>query len=79
MNLKKLIIFCKEINLKVLGLMCIPPAYKDPNKYFEEMLQLNKSFGFNELSMGMSSDYLTAIKYSASYVRIGSNIFGSRD
>ena len=78
-ELEKLVVFCKEINLTVLGLMCIPPANEDPNKYFEEMRQLNKSFGFNELSMGMSSDYLTAIKYSASYVRIGSNIFGSRD
>ena len=77
-ELEKLVVFCKEINLTVLGLMCIPPANEDPNKYFEEMRQLNKSFGFNELSMGMSSDYLTAVKYSASYVRIGSNIFGSR-
>ena len=63
-ELEKLVVFCKEINLTVLGLMCIPPANEDPNKYFEEMRQLNKSFGFNELSMGMSSDYLTAIKYA---------------
>jgi len=77
-DLEKLIVHCKEINLTVLGLMCIPPANEDSGKFFEEMRQLNNYFGFNELSMGMSSDYLTAVKYSASYLRIGSNIFGSR-
>ena len=77
-DLEKLIVHCKEINLTVLGLMCIPPANEDSGKFFEEMRQLNNYFGFDELSMGMSSDYLTAVKYSASYLRIGSNIFGSR-
>ena len=50
-----------------------------PDNYFEEMNRLNKSFGFKELSMGMSSDYLIAAKHFATYVRIGSNIFGKRN
>ena len=51
----------------------------DPDNYFEEMSILNKSFGFEDLSMGMSSDYLIAAKHSATYVRIGSSIFGHRN
>ena len=70
--------YCKEIGLDLIGLMCIPPANVDPNNYFEEMNRLNKSFGFGDLSMGMSSDYLLAIKYLASHVRVGSSIFGNR-
>ena len=70
--------YCKTINLDVIGLMCIPPINGDPEKYFKEMNELKKSLGFNELSMGMSSDYLLAAKYLSTYLRIGSNIFGSR-
>ena len=62
----------------VIGLMCIPPANIDPENYFLEMNQLNSALGFKELSMGMSSDYLTATKYLSTYVRIGSSIFGQR-
>ena len=58
--------------------MCIPPANIDPEHYFKEMDKLNKDLGCNELSMGMSSDFLLAIKYSSTYLRIGSSIFGSR-
>ena len=58
--------------------MCIPPAYMNPDNYFHEMEKLNKNFGFKELSMGMSSDYLKASEYSSSFVRIGSSIFGTR-
>ena len=58
--------------------MCIPPAHSDIQKYFEEMQSLNKSFFFRELSMGMSSDYLKASESSATYLRIGSSIFGER-
>ena len=58
--------------------MCIPPVNIDPEHYFQEMDKLNKDLGFNELSMGMSSDFLLAIKYSSTYLRIGSRIFGSR-
>ena len=77
-NLDQLVSYCKEIELDVVGLMCIPPANIDPENYFEEMKQLNKSHGFVELSMGMSSDFLLAAKHLATYVRIGSSIFGHR-
>ena len=70
--------YCKEIGLEVIGLMCIPPLDIDPKGHFEEMQKLNESLGFTELSMGMSSDFLIAIEYSSTYVRIGSNIFGQR-
>ena len=73
-----LILYCKKINLDVAGLMCLPPVNKDSSFYFNEMKLLNKSFGFLELSMGMSSDYIEASKNSATYVRIGSSIFGNR-
>ena len=75
----QLVTYCKEIGLDLIGLMCIPPANVDPNNYFEEMNRLNKSFGFKDLSMGMSSDYLVAIKHFATYVRVGSSIFGHRN
>ena len=74
----KLLSYCKEIKLDVVGLMCIPPLENDPDSYFKEMSKLNKSFGFSELSMGMSSDYLKASEHSATYLRIGSSIFGQR-
>ena len=70
--------YCREIGLDLVGLMCIPPADIDPNKYFEEMNKLNKSFGFDDLSMGMSSDYMVAAKNFSTYIRIGSSIFGQR-
>jgi hypothetical protein len=70
--------YCKEIGLDLIGLMCIPPINIDPESYFEEMNKLNKDLGFTELSMGMSSDYLTAVKYLSTYVRVGSSIFGQR-
>ena len=70
--------YCKEIGLDLIGLMCIPPINFDPESYFEEMNKLNKDLGFVELSMGMSSDYLTAIKYLSTYIRVGSSIFGQR-
>ena len=74
----QLVSYCKDIGLDLLGLMCIPPAYIDSDKYFEEMNKLNNAFGFTELSMGMSSDFLVAVKNLSTYVRIGSNIFGQR-
>ncbi|MDC3035789.1 YggS family pyridoxal phosphate-dependent enzyme [Candidatus Pelagibacter sp.] len=77
-NLENLVSFCKNLNLDVIGLMCIPPESSDPSNFFKEMNALNESFGFSELSMGMSSDYITAIQNSATFVRIGSNIFGKR-
>ena len=71
--------FCKTLKLNVVGLMCIPPFDQDSKKYFEEMSVLNKKLNLNDLSMGMSSGYLEAINYSATYLRIGSSIFGNRN
>ncbi len=78
-ELKDLLDYCISINLEVIGLMCIPPMNNDSSDYFREMLILNKSFNLPKLSMGMSSDYLKAIEYSATHLRIGSSIFGERN
>ena len=70
---------CKsKFNLNIIGLMCIPPKEVDINTYFSSMNNLKISLGLKELSMGMSSDYMDAIKNGSTYVRIGSKIFGSR-
>ncbi len=66
---------CKNLKLNILGLMCIPPANKNPDEFFLKMNELNMLFGFKELSMGMSSDYLKAIKFGSTFVRVGSAIF----
>ena len=71
--------YCKDLNLEVVGLMCIPPVDKDSNQYFKEMNLLNQNLRLKELSMGMSSDFLKASIYSATFLRIGSAIFGKRD
>mgnify|MGYP001277386680 CR=1 FL=1 len=71
--------FCLRLNLDIIGLMCLPPIDDDPEIYFLRMNFLKKKIKFKELSMGMSSDYLEAIKYDATYLRIGSKIFGSRN
>ena len=71
--------YCNELNLNVVGLMCIPPINEQPNKYFEEMNQLNKKLNLPELSMGMSSDFLKATENHSTYLRIGSSIFGNRN
>ena len=77
-EVNQLVSYCKEIDLDLIGLMCIPPLNIDPERYFEEMRELNKSLNFYELSMGMSSDFLIAAKYLSTYLRIGSSIFGQR-
>jgi pyridoxal phosphate enzyme (YggS family) len=77
-NIQDFINYSEELNLNLLGLMCIPPADKDPIIFFEKMNTLNKKFGFKELSMGMSSDYLKAVENFSTYLRIGSSIFGQR-
>ncbi len=71
--------FCKELNLDIIGTMCIPPNDENTKNYFSEMNTINHDLNFKNLSMGMSGDYLDAIKNNATYVRIGSKIFGSRD
>ena len=70
--------FCKNLNLDIIGTMCIPPNIGNTEKFFFEMSKVNQELNFKELSMGMSGDYLEAIKNSATYVRVGSKIFGSR-
>jgi pyridoxal phosphate enzyme (YggS family) len=78
-NVSQLAYYCKEIGLDLIGLMCIPPANIDPDVYFDETNKLNRNLNFNKLSMGMSSDFLIAVKYYSTHVRIGSSIFGKRD
>ena len=68
----------KEINLDILGLMVIPPIEKQTKKYFKSLNELNTSLALKELSMGMSADYLEAIECGATFVRVGSSIFGPR-
>ena len=67
-----------EIKLEIIGLMVIPPNDNKPEKYFKSLNELNKSLELKNLSMGMSADYIEAIKYGSNYVRIGSSIFGDR-
>ena len=74
-----LITFSKKLNLNIVGLMCIPPVNKEPDKYFKEIKDLNNKFNLPEISMGMSSDYLKAVENSSTYLRIGSSIFGLRN
>ena len=78
----KLALFYKycteELNLKIIGLMCIPPNDGSANVYFKSTMELNESLGLKELSIGMSADFLTAIKYNSTFIRIGSAIFGER-
>jgi len=78
-NLDQFINICKKnFDLNIIGLMCIPPNNNNSELYFKEMSDLNKKYGFNELSMGMSSDYISAIDNGATYIRVGSKIFGER-
>ena len=70
---------CKELELDVVGLMCLPPLGGDLDNYFSEMKELNNKLNLKELSMGMSDDYLIALKYSSTFLRIGTKIFGVRN
>ena len=70
--------YCLKLDLDIIGTMCLPPINDDPEKYFLRMNFLNKKLNFKELSIGMSSDYLEAIKHNSTYLRIGTNIFGKR-
>jgi len=67
-----------EINLDIIGLMVIPPNDNKSEKYFKSLNELNNSLALKELSMGMSADYISAIENGATFVRVGSSIFGSR-
>ena len=77
-NIKQLVDYCKEINLDLIGLMCIPPNNINPEFYFEEMKNLNQALDLKQLSMGMSSDYLIAAMKQSTFIRVGSGIFGQR-
>jgi len=77
-QVKDLITFSKQLNLNIVGLMCIPPVNEEPDKYFKEINILSKKFNLQEISMGMSSDYLKAVENFSTYLRIGSSIFGQR-
>ena len=72
--------FCtKELNLNVIGLMTIPPSDGNVTTYFKILMELNHSLGLQEISMGMSGDFVEAIKYKATFIRIGTAIFGNRN
>ena len=68
----------KNFDLNVIGLMCLPPNEKSPNEYFSQMQILKNKLNLNDLSMGMTNDYIEALNYEATFIRIGSKIFGER-
>jgi pyridoxal phosphate enzyme (YggS family) len=71
--------FCQnDLKLNILGLMCIPPANNSPDEYFLKLRELNKNNNLKDLSMGMSGDFISAIELGATYVRVGTAIFGKR-
>ena len=67
-----------EVNLNIIGLMVIPPFAENTDKYFKSLNELNKSLALENLSMGMSADYINAVKHGSNFIRVGSSIFGSR-
>ena len=77
-KLNDLFQYCLNLKLDVLGLMCIPPEGQNSDIFFKELKIMNEKLGLKKLSMGMSSDYMSAIENSATHVRIGSSIFGKR-
>ncbi len=77
-NLFEFYNFSKNLGLNIIGIMCIPPFDEDPVEYFSQMNALKDKVNLVELSMGMSSDYLKALEFKSTYLRIGSNIFGQR-
>ena len=77
-NLENLLTVCSELRLPVVGLMCIPPVLEDPSPHFDALRTLKEKYGLSELSMGMSNDFEKAILAGASYIRVGSAIFGQR-
>ena len=78
-NLEQFYSECKKnFDLNIIGLMCLPPNEKSPNEYFSQMQILKNKLNLNDLSMGMSNDYIEALNYEATFIRIGSKIFGER-
>ena len=70
--------YCIDRDLDIIGTMCLPPISEDPEKYFMRMNYLNKNLGLKELSMGMSAEFISAIENNATFIRVGSKIFGER-
>ena len=68
----------KNYNLNIIGIMCLPPFDEDPKPFFKKMQNLSENLKLNEISMGMSNDYMDALKCKATYIRVGSKIFGNR-
>ena len=68
----------ESLDLDIIGTMCLPPVNLNPRVFFSEMKKINSNLNLNELSMGMSSDYIDAIEFNSTYLRIGSEIFGER-
>ena len=77
-KVSELVSLCKSINLDIIGLMCLPPFNEDSEKFFSKLKLLNDELNLKNLSMGMSDDYISALKYKSNYLRIGSKIFGVR-
>ena len=77
-DLDKLVAECEKLNLNVLGLMCLPPLNEPVDKYFSLIKIKNDDFNFKELSLGMSNDYIDALNFKTTFIRIGSKIFGER-
>ena len=69
---------CLELKLDIIGTMCIPPENQDPKSFFRDLQQLNKKINLSEISMGMTNDYLDALEFNSTYLRIGTAIFGKR-
>ena len=79
-NLEQFYSECKKnFDLNIIGLMCLPPNEKNSSEYFSQMQILKNKLNLNDLSMGMSNDYIKALNYEATFIRIGSKIFGERD
>ena len=71
--------YCKNLNLNIIGTMCIPPKDINSQDYFLEMNKINNKLNLHDISMGMSEDYIEASQNNATFIRIGSKIFGQRD
>ena len=70
---------CLKLNLNVIGLMCLPPLDNKASTYFKDIKNMNDDLSMNELSIGMSNDYLEAVKFKSTFLRIGTKIFGARN
>ena len=78
-NLQDFFNECKKLDLNIIGTMCLPPLNQNPGIFFSQMEKINNNLNLKDLSMGMSEDYLNAIEYHSTYLRIGSKIFGLRN